>query len=137
MMGVLLALLLAVPAGADEGVKGEAVEVGCVIAVGEGGKAVVVGEPKVRTVAGRAAKVESSTGAGDGRPGLRLEVELMPRVEAGVARVEAAASLTADDGRRVVAAAVGAPMTVVLRLDAATIYTVTCGAQVVAEQVAE
>lgn len=126
-VGALLAALaaLAAPAAAAD-----LVEMACTVSVAaDGGAAVVVSRPRISTPAGQPATIESQVGAGDGKPGHRIAVELVPRLEAGAVTLAATGALIRDDGGRVDGAGKGASVALHFDFDARTRYTVACEAR--------
>lgn len=119
MSAVVLGLigLLAAPAPVK-------VELACVVTRHDGDEATPVARPKVNTLAGRPAKIEVTTGAGDGRPAEALTVEVTPTIAGDLVTLSGAARL-AVEGRAPVKAAVEDGAATV-EADGESRYTVRC-----------
>lgn len=100
------------------------VELECVVTRHTGDEAIPVARPKVRTLTGRAAKIEMSTGAGDGRPAEALTVEMTPTTTGEGLTLTGAAQLRIGDRAPIEAKVEDGSVT--LEADAARRYAVRC-----------
>lgn len=100
------------------------VELECVVTRHAGDEAIPVARPKVRTLTGRAAKIEVSTGAGDGRPAEALTFEMTPSLTGDTIALSGAAQLRIGDRAPIEAKVEGGALT--LEADAARRYAVRC-----------
>lgn len=107
-----------------------AVQFDCAIAERTADGEAVVSRPRVSTLSGRPVTITSTTGAGDGRPGSTLAVELTPTVTGDRLAVSGGGRLTLDAGptieRPVTGDPAAGPVVVELPRDAALTHVVSC-----------